>query len=250
MTKKELFYQLACDVSDCHLCENMRVKPYSEKSEVLLNISQGTNAEEPFVNLWNLWQGNLDADIMVIGQDFGHIDHNAVDSEIETFKKEWRSGKYKNYTDTHLRDLFKYAFDIDINHENTPLFFTNMANCYRKNSTTGGIHSGWLPVCANKFMGRLIDIIEPKFIITLGRNTFEAMACIDGARLECTDYNNEVEKDTFETIIKHTYNLQIKGKQIPIFPVFHPGANSNINRNYDMQLRDWKRIAKEMDYYK
>ena len=31
-----------------------------------------------------------------------------------------------------------------------------------------------------------------------------------------------------------------------VFPVYHPGANSQMNRTYDQQLEDWRRI---FEYY-
>ena len=236
MTKQQKFSLLAEEVNKCHICENMKTIPYFEDSECLTNAVHGLDTDTPFVNLWNLWQGNLDSEIMVIGQDFGQIE------DIDILKDKWNNGTYQNYTDKNLRELFEYAFKINIDSKNTPLFFTNMANCYRKKSTTGEMHSGWLPICANKFMFRLIDIIQPKIIIVLGRNTFEALFCLDGAKLICIDDKNKIEKENFATVIKHNYKLKSLQWEIPVFPVYHPGANSQINRSFEEQKNDWKRI--------
>ena len=166
--KKDEFRRLVEDVSRCHICERLVTLPHIENSECLENDDHGLDTDHPYINRWNLWQGNLDADIMVIGQDYGQReDGKAIEvcSYVDT----------TNPTDVRLKELFNEAFRIDLNSNEAPLFFTNMANCYRKKRTSGGMHSGWLPICANKYMDRLIRIIRPKIIIVLGRSAFEAL---------------------------------------------------------------------------
>lgn len=236
--KKDEFIQLAKDVSNCHVCENMFTLPHLKTSEYLENDNHGFDTDTPYVNRWNLWQSNLDADIMVIGQDYGQKE---TESNIEL----WKSGDYINPTDVMLKNLFDAAFSINIDSEETPLVFTNMANCYRKQKTTGGMHLGWLPICANKFMARLIRIINPKIIIVLGRTAFEALHCMESLPIKCIN-PQESGSDKFSEIINHQYELNLDNKPIAVFPVYHPGANSKRNRSYDEQIADWKRIA---DYY-
>lgn len=236
--KKDEFIQLAKDVNNCRVCENMFTLPHLKTSEYLENDAHGFDIGTPYVNRWNLWQGNLDADIMVIGQDYGQKE---TESNIEL----WKSGNYTNPTDVALRNLFNEAFSIDIDSEDTPLFFTNMANCYRKQKTTGNTHSGWLPLCANKFMERLIRIINPKVIIVLGQTAFEALHCMEGLPIICINPQETVSYK-FSEVIKHQYELRLYNKPVGVFPVYHPGANSKRNRSFDEQLEDWKRIA---NYY-
>lgn len=236
--KKDEFIQLAKDVSKCHICENMTTHPHLSNSEYLENDTHGLNTDTPYINRWNLWQGNLDADIMVIGQDYGQLDDG---SNYDL----WKSGTYTNFTDVSLKKLFDKAFSINIDATDSPLFFTNMANCYRKQKTTGEMHSGWLPICSNKYMARLIKIIRPKIIIVLGRATFEALHCMEDLSVKCSDICI-TGKATYAEIIKHQYHILLDNFTIKVFPVYHPGANSQINRNFDEQLKDWKNIA---EYY-
>ena len=234
------FLQLAKEVSKCKVCLNMLAVPHRIDSECLENDSHGLETGQPYVNLWNLWHGNLDADIMVIGQDFG-VRENAT-----SFIKKQKSKNYTNTTDKALRDLFKETFDIDVDDENASLFFTNMANCYRKQKSTGGMHCGWLPICANKYMGRLIQIVQPKMIIVLGQTAFDAMFCLEGLTVEC---NNPDEKATniFGNVIQYEYQIKLNDSAIYVFPVYHPGANSKRNRSIEEQKQDWKRMK---SYYK
>ena len=69
--KKDEFRRLVEDVSKCHICERLVTLPHLENSECLENDDHGLDTDRPYVNRWNLWQGNLDSDIMVIGQDYG-----------------------------------------------------------------------------------------------------------------------------------------------------------------------------------
>ena len=62
------------------------------------------------------------------------------------------------------------------------LFFTNLVCCYRQKRTSGVANDAWYPFCARKYMGRLIQIIEPKLIIALGLQVFEALGCCENGR--------------------------------------------------------------------
>ncbi len=236
--KRTEFRKLAEDVSRCKVCSKMSTVPHLISGEVLENDLHGLDTDTPYVNRWNLWHGDLNADIMVIGQDYG-TKENGENLSL------WNTDDHSCATNETLKELFEKTFKMDIDEKNTSLFFTNMANCYRKNSTTGSMHPGWLPICANKFMGRLIKIIRPKIIIVLGKSAFEALYCMDELTVECRDPRKS-GKTTFSEIIKRKYQIDLDGQKIAVFPVYHTGANSKRNRTSDEQLADWKRIA---DYY-
>lgn len=222
--KKILFSDLCKDVRKCTACKNVMFSPNFEESNCLVHVEN--NGKEECVNLWNCWQGSLDAKIMVIGQDYG-----VANGEFET--------------DRFLAKLFKESFGIDINKKDERLFFTNIANCYRKSKSTGSFNKGCLAICSSKFIGRLIKIIFPKIIIVLGQETFNALAFCENAKLVCKNPAKENEKNSFVDIISHEYELVFDdGQAISVFPVFHPGALGKRNRNIDLQLEDWKKINK------
>ena len=60
--KKDEFRRLAEDVANCHICEKMMTLPHIQNSECLVNDTHGLDTDRPYVNRWNLWQGDLDAD--------------------------------------------------------------------------------------------------------------------------------------------------------------------------------------------
>ena len=235
--KKDEFRCLVEDVSKCHICERLVTLPHIENSECLENDDHGLDTDRPYINRWNLWQGNLDADIMVIGQDYGQKE-DGVAIEVCSYADS------TNHTDRKLRELIECAFDKSI--DEMPLFFTNMANCYRKKRTSGGMHSGWLPICANKYMERLIRIVRPKIIIVLGRSAFEALHCMDNLSIKCLDPIKS-GKESYAEMIQHCYQIDFGDEKIGVFPVYHPGANSQMNRTFEQQLEDWKKIS---EHYK
>ncbi len=236
--KKDEFRGLVEDVSRCHICERIMTLPHMQSSECLENDDHGLKIDKPYVNRWNIWQGNLDAEIMVIGQDYGIKEDGVLDACM--------FADTSNPTDKTLKELFKAAFNWNLESEQQPLFFTNVANCYRKKRTSGGMHPGWLTICANKFMARLIRIVRPKIIIVLGRSAFEALHCMEDLPVVCLDPIIS-GKDSFAEMIQHRYYLEIDGRDVAVFPVYHPGANSKRNRSFSEQVEDWMKIA---EHYK
>lgn len=227
--KKAEFEALCKEVRECRICENVKFSPYLKNSDFLKNeVVYNKETDEPYINKWNDVYGSLDAEIMIIGQDYGAFDDN------------------NSPTDDNLNKLIsEFILHGNNSTEKIRIFQTNLANCYRQKKSTGKFNTGCLALCAYKYMGRLIKIISPKVIIVLGQTTFEALAFCDGADLICTNpYEKQVDSN-FSTIIKKNYELKFKdGNTIPVFPVYHPGSNGNRNRSEQNQKTDWQRIRK------
>lgn len=223
--KSTTYIDLCEDVRKCTICKDIKFTPHIKNSDCLIQDPKPYNGI--YINRWNFLQDSLNAEIMVIGQDYGSCEDNYF------------------VTDITLKNLFNDVFSIDIENKNSRLFFTNIANCYRQHKSTGNINKGCLSLCANKFMARLINIISPKVIIVLGQDTFNALAFCDKAKLICKNPTNRKVNSNFSTIIEFDYSLIFEtGEEIAVFPVYHPGANGRLNRPYEMQIEDWKRIHK------
>lgn len=273
--KVEAFTMLIDEMKNCDCCRYISNPIFSKNGEYLIN--NGEDREEH--NYWNYWQGSLDAKIMVIGQDFGKLpvenkencknkNRTYTIEECKNGKCWWNeyrdpekqivdyetAKKYWGTTDANLYKLFLDVFDIDITCKNDELFFTNIAACYRRNLSQGHECDEWFYLCASKFMGKLIRIIKPEIIITLGRKTFFALRCCERVKLDCKD-DSDKKKYNFSDVIEHKYKLEVETDYKPIvFPVFHPGSNSGINRpfvkttkNPNSQLDDWKNIKTEYE---
>lgn len=250
--RQVLLDDLLADIINCeyrnHQCEGL--KDLDQRYEI---------------NLWNCWQGNFDARLMVIGQDFGNTETQPI--TVDEMRKHipWRvdaesqSVNLKQWcpTDRILCDLFSSVFGVDLM-KPQKLFFTNVACCYREGKSSGEDKrlDRWLPCCANKYMGRLLRIIRPQAIIALGQRTLEALYYCEGAIM--IRRNNTVVsmrlKDGwtgFSNIMNFDYTMTFSDDlslQIAIFPVYHPEYYAHIKNGEFIQRRVWERVADQLTH--
>ena len=205
------------------------------------------------INLWTYWQGrgNLDAEIFVVGQDWGEPKE---DSEILKNICEINDGIRTDYhfdehnpTDCNLAKLF-YSIGIPIpSGERDPrLFFANFVLGYRNHGLTGGFKSRWIRENEGFFL-RLAEIIDPKIIICLGRNVFTGVTRSLGKPVRMRNYN------AFITGSQNPVTVKLpSGREAHVFAMAHCGVIGTLNRNrpkdpngkngFDLQKEDWARI--------
>lgn len=204
------------------------------------------------INLWTYWQGrgNLNAPILLVGQDWGCL--RAKDGEACIRKIHLApDGPIPNYmtgndnpTDKNLVQLFQEALSIPIERPNSNVFFTNFVLGYRNEGTSGGFKPDWIRH-DQAFFRELAEIIEPQVILCLGRNTFEGVLTAFGKEktVKIGAFNHFLESDDNPIPV-----LLQNGKTAYIFALAHCGAMGTLNRNQgkDMrltaQIQDWKRI--------
>ena len=207
------------------------------------------------INFWTYWQGigNYDASIMLVGQDWGKpIQGSSVMQNI----KDINSGLREDYdrdpgsiTDDNLCELFS-VLGFDISKRCKDLFFTNFVLGYRSDGLSGNLLREWLIYDA-PFFARLVNIIEPKVLICLGKDTFESVqyACT-GRMKHIYGFNRFIESSDNPV----TMTLQ-SGKTLTAFAEAHCGRMGTLNRNrsrkngklasscsLDRQMEDWKRM--------
>lgn len=261
--KEEKYIELVKEIKECHICQNIKAPPYCEDGECLINDSHGIipgrkiTVDNIYVNRWNMWQGSLGADIMVIGLDFGKIAIGDIDrpEEHRWWKNSWQSDAeklldWKSPTDRNMYRIFKDVFGSGfiLTERCDKLFFTNVACCYRQNRTSGEANDAWYSFCAGKYLGKLIKIIEPKLIICLGLRAFEALGCCENGRIICTGHKRPEGKMPLKELLDaeraYRFELQLGDMRFQTTPVFHPGTNRNRNRTVDQERKDWERAYK------
>ena len=216
------------------------------------------------INLWTYWQGgrnNLDAAILLVGQDWGsYIDKDGKsllnfiserenDPEYPYIRSD--DTPYKNPTDFNLMKLFDECLGVKIGREfvsNHNLFFTNFVLCYRNNGEriSGNFKKIWVDNCSEYFV-RLVNIIEPKIVICLGRNVFDSVLRAANVRIPKEKYNRIIESGC-QTITIGNINCAV-------FPLAHCGTYGTHNRNrgqkvnedLKLQKQDWYRIKQYID---
>lgn len=223
------------------------------------------------VNLWTYWEGGrdrLDAEILVVGQDWGKLpDRKKTEATLQKAGDARGGFGYVNMfpepvsqTDLHLCQLMKEidgCEDVESDYKQTgrkckKVFFTNYVCCYREDNTSGKFDSVWTENCKEHFVN-LVEIIQPKIIICLGRKTYDSVLQAGGMAPSKGSYNaiilNSGERGG--TMIKIGRTI------VRVFPAAHPGTMGTLNRcrakdndskeikkeiGLALQKNDWKKI--------
>ncbi|MGN1165940.1 MAG: hypothetical protein ACI4S2_05925 [Lachnospiraceae bacterium] len=235
------------------------------------------------VNLWTYWEGGrdrLDADILVVGQDWGTIPGKT--KFIECLEETKRIGKQFSYkdmmgeekypTDDNLRAIFKTigynSVDSDyltIDKEAKNVFFTNFVMGYRKGNASKGYRKAWTDASKEPFLN-LVKIIKPKVIVCLSQTVYNSMREMAGLPTIKEGYVKYViEFDGTDNNCKLRYDTDL---YIATIPVCHPGAQGILNRckAYDndeykddgskivnskkgvkLQAKEWKKVIQIVD---
>ncbi|MCF8461408.1 MAG: uracil-DNA glycosylase family protein [Flavobacteriales bacterium] len=212
MTKEEQYKSLVEDRKGCEKCIKCGLINPSQ-------IEDGEYDKGQFIGPWTRWQGNLNADIMIVGQDWG--------SQAE-FKKMKGEDNKENPTNKFLSELMKEL-------PSQSFFLTNAALCIRKGKAQGGLNEEWLFNCRS-YLKEQIDIIKPKVIIALGQKTFYAV--LGALELE---RNASIK---FQKLVDEGARTH-EGMQI--LPVFHPGGLGIRNSGgKDAQKALWREIGNQI----
>jgi DNA polymerase len=199
-------------------------------SEGLLNPSQIENGKYDsieHIGPWSAWHAYLDAKILVVGQDWGDVKYYLSNKGYDIDS---------NPTSKNLVELFA-MLGIDIGLPSNPnksakVFLTNTILGMKDGGMSSSISAKWVNEGAKEFLAPLIEIVQPEIIITLGTNSYKAMAEIYA--------------------LKKSISLkEISGKE-PIvlddgkllFTMFHCGGLGLRNRSLNLQKEDWLRVKK------
>src|SRR5204863_3306510 len=119
------------------------------------------------------WQGNLDAALMVVAQDFGDVrwflEADGYPTSISTTNT------------TLVRLLSSAGLNIDLaNRTNGKglLFFTNAVLCMKQGGARGSqapVKSEWLRNCGTRFLRPTIELVQPKVVVCLGAKAYGAV---------------------------------------------------------------------------
>ncbi|MCX5863851.1 MAG: uracil-DNA glycosylase family protein [Deltaproteobacteria bacterium] len=217
MKRTAPYAQVVADRKACHLCCGL-----TNPADV-----NGGRFDSEHIGAWSLWQGNLDASLMVVGQDWGDTSYFV--------RREGREGP-RNPTNLALVELVGIAgiligepgskFGRDV------AFFTNAILCLKdaQGGLQGKVSASWFVNCAN-FLRRQIEIVHPKVVVGLGERAYRTI--LRGFAMECGPFRSEVEA--------------VGGRILPngsrAFAVYHCGARiRNTHRPLAVQREDWKRL--------
>lgn len=252
--KKERYRKLVYDVN--------HYTPPDKSSLEDISLEAFPLCEE--VNLWSYWEGgeeHLDADILLVGQDWGTLSYagETIVGALKTSTYEKPTFCYMkdatSCTDLALCELFKEISpryrDLrnDLN-TYSELFFTNFVPWYRTgNKISGGLQSSWINASKDLF-SELVDIIRPKVILCLGKAVFQGVLKSTNSDYKISgSYNKVIRCGPVKVNFNHTQTLA--------FPLAHCGTLGTMNRNREkkakpsdplaLQKQDWANVKRVLD---
>lgn len=177
---------------------------------------------------WSRWQGNLNARLMVIGQDWG---------DNVTFERNGGVSRSNNPTNRTLIRLMAAA-GLHLGPPEATgsgareAFFTNAVLCLKtKGGLQGDVQRIWFDNCGTKFLLPLIRLVNPPFVVTLGERAYRVLEEL--FHLPYRPFRQMVEDPTGISIRETTR----------LFPRYHCGNRIlRTHRNMEQQLADWTRL--------
>lgn len=202
----------------CHACKGL-VNP----AELRWDSDQ--------IGPWSLWQGNLQAELMVVGQDWG---------DRQFFDRNKGHDPSGNPTNRTLRELLGHI-GLDIAPPSSRdlgggvIFLTNAILCLKDGGLQAKTMPEWFENCGKRFLRATIDLIEPQVLVSLGESAYGAITSLYGIR-------RLKFKDAVDAKVGFTINGLTR-----YFPTYHCGARIlNTHRPLENQLRDWERGGKAL----
>lgn len=205
----------------CHACRG------------LINPSEceGGIHDSDQIGPWSLWQGNLSADLLVVGQDWG---------DTRYFAKNKGRESPRNPTNETLLKLLR-SIGIAIAEPTQPdsgggiLFLTNAVLCLKDGGLQAKVRPEWFANCASQFLRPTIDLIAPKVVVTLGEQAYRAISDAYG-----------VPRIPFKNAVDLPEGFVLAGG-VRCFPMYHCGARIlNTHRSMARQFKDWERVRRAL----
>lgn len=214
------------------------------------------------VNLWTYWVGgrnNLNAKILLVGQDWGKKSGKEYASTMKRIS-DWDNPYYRerySKTNDRLCSLFSsIGYNISQDGSSSPrpltdLFFTNFVACYRTadSKISGGFQTEWQNNCMPHFR-ELIRIVQPKIVLCLGKSVYQGVCKAADLPMHISGQNYN------EVIAEGARQMTISKMECTVFPLAHPGAMGTLNRcviektskrsvsqGVSLQMNDWKKIG-------
>jgi len=240
ITRTEAYRQLVTDRRACRACAT---QGYVNQSVL------GFDSDE--VGNYSTWANDLQADVLIVGQDFSNVGIYLRDKgqvEPKSLTADARPGDYSTATNYYLRELTKViGRDIGLPNTNTSLgvFLTNAVLCMKPGAMNAANPTAVVQNCGMRFLKPLIELIRPKAIVTLG--AVPAAAVLRA-------FNVSGQGAAFGEVFRNgPYALD--GGEMRLFPMYHPGRLGQVGRaraepgagtGWDLMRGDWARMAEAL----
>ena len=197
---------------------------------------------------WSNWAGNLDAELMIIGQDFSNQEYFERDkglTEPKTNLTEASSANdYSTKTNFYLWELTKWAglnIGLPSGKSEEAVFLTNAVLCLKEGPMKSKVNPTCVANCGQNFLKPLIDIVQPQIIITLGLDAAQSLLRAYETTLpELKPLKRLNLKEIFELAPVYLFDNLIW------FPLYHPSPLGQVSRGWDLQKSDWQKVRTDL----
>jgi len=220
MSKQEAYAALVQARKACSSCQG------------LVNPSRSCGGEYDCdqIGAWSAWQGNLDARVMVIGQDWGDERSFIADRGCDS------PSSPTNQALIRLMAAIGMSIGSPAQHGNGTAFFTNAILCLKDGGLQSKVEDQWFANCGKQFLLPLIQLVHPRVVVTLGE-----------AAYRCIEREYRLPKAGFRQAVEMPRGAIIEDG-VRLFPRYHCGRRiQNTHRKMDQQIEDWKRIRPFLD---
>jgi DNA polymerase len=218
MKKRTRYAALVAERKQCRLCTGLRNPAESDLAAF--------DSDE--VGPWSRMHGDLDADLMIIGQDWGDVRYYTANRGLDDLR---------NPTMRTLERLLReIGLDISLAaYDSGPrgVFLTNAILCLKEGGLQARVERQWFKNCGANFLRQQIEIIAPRVAVALGQRAYEAV--LGAFDFQAGPFRRAVEDEAGTTLPNGSRLLA----------VYHCGQRMlNTHRPFDQQQKDWQRVAK------
>lgn len=226
--KEKQFNELFGHLANCEKCTQFKCS-----SKSLINIYKNYNFCTNIPSIWTDWFHRLNAEIMIIGQDWGpYADMKRLHELLEEDKSNWKELMESEKSNTK-KMLEKYIIESS-NHKYSldNFYITNAIMCARQGELYRGNNISLKVSTLNcsEYLLRQVEIVKPKVILTLGYYPLMALSKI---------FHFKIGKTLKESILE---NPEIVVEHYIIIPLYHPVAQIRHNEQLEQYKRIWKYI--------
>lgn len=218
------YEEMVRDRKRCEVCKHLGL---TNPSQVVDADGACGAFDSKHIGAWTRWNGNLDADVMVIGQEWG---------DVVSFQKQWGLD-ISSPTNRTIQELLAVAgvkvADVLKLGATSRVFMTNAALCLKQGGMQAAVNREWFTNCAKHFLRRQIELVKPKVAVTLGERAYVGLRDEFGLK----------PRMSFRRAVLSGATIDLM-PGIALVPMYHCGARIlNGHRRIEQQREDWKRVS-------
>jgi len=179
------------------------------------------------IGTWTRWNGDLDARLLVVGQDWG---------DVASFERQ-RGLDNQSPTNKMLSELLtSVGILVGPAPERVPasgVFLTNAALCLKVGGAQAQVKREWFKNCGESFLRAQIELVRPKVVVSLGERAYLALS-----------HAFDLPPVNFSVAVNRRLPIPLP-TGASLVAVYHCGRRIlNTHRRREAQFEDWLLVKK------